>query len=132
PSPSSSTASTPQLLFQPDAFSHISQHSPSLSQLQALADSQAMAPVVSVSQDFLQTHRMGLLAGAPAVTPASTFPTYPSLSAGLQPSSRALPLQGPISMQMALAAEPRHCLSMAYSSGYLGGHHTFTAGCFDR
>lgn len=132
PSPSSSTASTPQLLFQPDAFPHLSQHSPSLSQLQALADSQAMAPVVSVSQDFLQTHRMGLLSGAPTVTPSPTFPSYPSLSSGLQSSSRALQLQGPISMQMALAAEPRHCLSVAYGGGYLGSHHTFTAGCFDR
>eukprot|EP00064_Thunnus_orientalis_P009282 superscaffoldBa00001167_g9305 len=131
-SSSSSTSTTPQLLFQPDGFPHLSQHSPSLSQLQALADSQTLGPVVNMSQDFLQSHRMGLLTGAPSITPGGGFPSYPSLTSGLQPGARALPLQGPISVQMALAGEPRHCLSMAYSGGYLGAHHTFTAGCFDR
>uniref|UniRef100_A0A3P8WII3 Cyclin-J-like protein n=1 Tax=Cynoglossus semilaevis TaxID=244447 RepID=A0A3P8WII3_CYNSE len=129
---SSSSSSTPQLLFQPDGFPHISQHSPSLSQLQALADSHALGPVVNVSQDFLQSHRVGLLTGAPSITAGSGFPSYPSLTSGLQPVSRAMPLPGPISVQMALAGEPRHCLSMAYSGGYLGSHHTFAAGCFDR
>ena len=131
-SSSSSTSSTPQLLYQPDGFPHLSQYSPSLSQLQALADSQALAPVVNMSQDFLQSHRMGLLTGAPSITPGGTFPSYSSLTSGLQPAARALPLQGPLSVQMALAGEPRHCLSMAYSGGYLGAHHTFAAGCFDR
>lgn len=131
-SSSSSTSSTPQLLFQPDGFPHLTQHSPSLSQLQALADSQALGPVVNMSQDFIQSHRMGLLTGASSMTPGSGFPSYPSLTSGLQPGARALPLQGPISVQMALAGEPRHCLSMAYSGGYLGAHHTFAAGCFDR
>lgn len=131
-SSSSSSSTTPQLLFQPDAFPHLSQHSPSLSQLQALADSQALGPVVNVSQDFLQNHRMALLSGAPSLTPVAGFPSYPSLGPGLQHGARGLPLQGPISVQMALAGEPRHCLSMAYSGGYLGAHHTFTAGCFDR
>ncbi|KAI9539048.1 hypothetical protein NQZ68_009125 [Dissostichus eleginoides] len=130
-STSSSTSSTPQLLFQPDSFAHLTQHSPSLSQLQALADSQALGPMVNMSQDFLQSHRMGLLTGASSMTPGGGFPSYPSLTSGLQPGARALPLQGPISVQMALAGEPRHCLSMAYSGGYLGSHHTFTAGCFD-
>lgn len=131
-SSSSSTSSTPQLLFQPDGFPHLSQHSPSLSQLQALADSQALGPVMNMSQDFFQSHRMGLLTGAPSLTAGGGFSSYPSLTSGLQPGARALPLQGPISVQMALAGEPRHCLSMAYSGGYLGAHHTFTAGCFDR
>ncbi|KAM6999785.1 cyclin-J-like protein isoform 1-T2 [Tautogolabrus adspersus] len=131
-SSSSSTSSTPQLLFQPDAFPHLSQHSPSLSQLQALADSQALGSVVNMSQDFLQSHRMGLLTAAPSMTPAGGFPSYPSLTSTLQPGTRGLPLQGPISVQMALTGEPRHCLSMAYSGGYLGAHHTFAAGCFDR
>ncbi|XP_023992228.1 cyclin-J-like protein [Salvelinus sp. IW2-2015] len=134
------TSSTPQqLLFQPSpvGFPHLS---PSLSQLHALADSQALGPAgVNMSQDFLQSHRMGLLTGANTMTStAGAFPSYPSLTSGLQPGARVAPLalQGPISMQVALAAEPRHCLNMAYSRGYLGGvgpHHTFTsAGCFDR
>lgn len=89
-----------------------------------------------MSQDFLQSHRMGLLTGASSIPPGSSgggsFSSYPSLTSGLVPGPRALPLQGPITMQMALGAEPRHCLSMAYSGGYLGAHHTFAAGCFDR
>lgn len=131
-SSSSSASSTPQLLFQPDGFPHLLQHSPSLSQLQALADSQALGSVVSMSQDFLQNHTMSLLTGAPPVTPSGVFPSYSSITSGLQPGVRSLPLQPPISVQMTLAAEPRHCLSMAYSGGYLGAHHTFAAGCFDR
>ncbi|CAL8272083.1 unnamed protein product [Boreogadus saida] len=128
-----SSSSTPQpMLYQPEGFPHLSQHSPSLSQLQMIADARALGPVVSVSQDFLQGHRMGLLAAAPSMTPGAAFPSYPGLGSGLQPGPRPLPLQGPISMQMALAAEPRHCLTMAYSGGYLGAHHGFTAGCFDR
>lgn len=129
-SSSSSTSSTPQLLFQPDTFPHFSQHSPSLSQLQALADSQALGTMMS--QDFLQSHRMGLLTAAPSMTPGGGFSSFPSLTSSLQPAARTLPLQGPMSMQMAFAGEPRHCLSMAYSGGYLRAHHTFTAGCFDR
>lgn len=75
---------------------------------------------------------MGLLTGAASMTPAAGFSSYPSLTTSLQQGARAVPLQGPISVQMALAGEPRHCLSMAYSGGYLGAHHTFAAGCFDR
>lgn len=141
-SSSSSASSTPQLLFPREAYTHLSHHSPSLSQLQALADSQALGPLVNMSQDFLQGHRMGLLTGASSIPPASGgggglgglggFSPYPSLTSGLVPGPRALPLQGPITVQMALAGEPRHCLSMAYSGGYLGAHHTFAAGCFDR
>ncbi|XP_075889032.1 cyclin-J-like protein [Nelusetta ayraudi] len=138
-SSSSSASSTPQLLFPREAYTHLSHHhSPSLSQLQALADSQALGPLVNMSQDFLQSHRMGLLTGASSIPPGAGlgggagFSPYPGLTSGLAPAPRALPLQGPITVQMALAGEPRHCLSMAYSGGYLGAHHTFAAGCFDR
>ncbi|CDQ82346.1 unnamed protein product [Oncorhynchus mykiss] len=55
------------------------------------------------------------------------FPPFPSLTSGLGSS---LPLQGPISMQVVLAAG--HCLGLSYGGGYLGSHHAFTAGCFDR
>ncbi|XP_034037126.1 cyclin-J-like protein [Thalassophryne amazonica] len=132
PASSCTTSTTQQLLFQADSFAHLSQHSPSLSQLQALAESQTLGPVVNMSPDFLQGHRVGLLTAAPAVTPGSVFPSYQSLTSGLQPGARGLALQGPISVQMALSGEPRHCLSMTYNGGYMGPHHTFTAGCFDR
>lgn len=132
--PASSTSTPQHLLFQPAAFPHLTQHSPSLSQLHVLSESQALGPaVVSMSQDFLQSHRMGLLTGAPSMASSGggAFPSYPSLASGLQPGSRALPLQGPLSVQMAL--EPRHCLSMAYSGGgYLAAHPAFAASCFDR
>ncbi|XP_067103970.1 cyclin-J-like protein [Osmerus mordax] len=133
-SPASSTATPQHLLFQPAAFPHLAQHSPSLSQLHVLSEAQALGPaVVSMSQDFLQSHRMGLLTGASsmATSGGGAFPSYPSLASGLQPGPRALPLQAPLSVQMAL--EPRHCLSMAYSGGgYLAAHPAFAASCFDR
>ncbi|XP_036403920.1 cyclin-J-like protein [Megalops cyprinoides] len=122
-----SSAASQQLLFQPGGYPHLSQHPAPLSQLHALADSQALGPVVS--QDYLPSHRVGLLSGGAAGAP---FHSYPSLASGLQPGARALPLQGPISMQVAIATEPRHCLSVAYGGGYLGSHPGFAAGCFDR
>lgn len=138
-SSSSSASSTPQLLFPREPYTHLSHHSTSLSHLQALADSQALGPLVNMSQDFLQGHRVGLLTGASSIPPGGggvvsggSFSSYPSLTSALVPGPRALPLQSPITVQMALGAEPRHCLSMACSGGYLGGHHTFAAGCFDR
>ncbi|CAB1353060.1 unnamed protein product, partial [Coregonus sp. 'balchen'] len=112
-----------QLLFQTGGYQqHLTQHSTPLSQLHMLGESQALGPVRS--RDYLQAHQTGLLTGSVS---QGVFPSYPSLASGLRSS---LPLQGPISMQVALAAEPRHCLS--YGGGYLGSHHTFTAGCFDR
>ncbi|KAG9346758.1 hypothetical protein JZ751_007075 [Albula glossodonta] len=121
------STSSQQLLFQPGGYPHLSQHSAPLSQLHTLADSQTLGPVVS--QDYLQSHRMGLLSGGAA---GAAFHPYPSLASGLQQGARALPLQGPISMQVAIAAEPRHCLSVAYGGSYLGSHHSFATGCFDR
>ncbi|KAL6468117.1 hypothetical protein MHYP_G00237940 [Metynnis hypsauchen] len=58
----------------------------------------------------------------------SLIPSFPSLASGLC----GLPLQGPLSMQVGVGTEPRHCVGLAYSNGYLGSHHTFTASCFDR
>ncbi|KPP75491.1 cyclin-J-like protein-like [Scleropages formosus] len=125
---SSSSSSSHQLLFQPSSYTHLSQHSTSLSQLHVLADSQALGPVVS--QDYLQSHRVGLLSGAAA---GGALHSYSTVASGLQSGVRALPFQTPpISMQMAIAAEPRHCLGLAYGSSYLANHHSFAASCFDR
>ncbi|KAG5263323.1 hypothetical protein AALO_G00263620 [Alosa alosa] len=129
-SSSSSSSSSQALLFQAQEFPHLSQHSPSLAQLHALAVSEPQALGAMVPQDFLHSHRMGMLPGAEM---AGALPTYQSLPAGLPTGPRALALQGPISMQVAIAAEPRHCMSMAaYAGGYLGAHPTFSAGCFNR
>ncbi|XP_035264612.1 cyclin-J-like [Anguilla anguilla] len=123
PAVSSATSAQP-LLFQAGAFPHLSQHAAPLSQLHGLGESQALGPVVA--QDYLQSHRVGLLSGGAA---GASFHPYPGLGTGLQPGGRGL--QGPLSVQVALASEPRHCLGVAYG-GYLSSHHTFAAGCFDR
>ncbi|XP_066502831.1 cyclin-J-like protein [Hoplias malabaricus] len=120
------TSSSQQLLLQAAAYpqlSQLSQHSPALSQLHMLAECQALGPVGS--RDYLQPHQTSLLS---ASLPSSSFPSFPSLASGLC----GLPLQGPLSMQVGVGTEPRHCVSLAYSNGYLGSHHTFTASCFDR
>ncbi|XP_023689761.2 cyclin-J isoform X1 [Paramormyrops kingsleyae] len=127
PPAQSRAASSQQLLFQPAGFAHLSQHPAPLSQLHMLAEAPALGPVVS--HDYLQSHRMGLLSGAAAGGPLHS---YPGLASGLQPGVRGLPLQAPLSVQMAGAGEPRHCLSVAYPAGYLGSHRGFAASCFDR
>ncbi|KAG5853424.1 hypothetical protein ANANG_G00073270 [Anguilla anguilla] len=119
----SSAISAQPLLFQAGAFPHLSQHAAPLSQLHGLGESQALGPVVA--QDYLQSHRVGLLSGGAA---GASFHPYPGLGRGC---SRGRGLQGPLSVQVALASEPRHCLGVAYG-GYLSSHHTFAAGCFDR
>nr|XP_046159760.1 cyclin-J-like protein [Oncorhynchus gorbuscha] len=114
-----------QLLFQTGGYQQqLTQHSTPLSQLHMLGESPTLGPVGS--RDYLQAHQRGLLSGSVS---QGVFPSYPSLASGLHSS---LPLQGPISMQVSLAAEPRHCLPLSYGGGYLGSHHTYTAGCFDR
>ncbi|XP_033907809.1 cyclin-J-like [Acipenser ruthenus] len=123
------STSTQPLLFTPASYTHLSQHSTPLSQLHSLAEAQVLAPVVP--RDYLQAHRATLLSGSSSASNC-TFHSYPSLPSSLQPAVRTLPIQGPISMQVTIATEPRHCLSVAYGSSYLNGHHSFAAGCFDR
>ncbi|XP_033877604.1 cyclin-J-like [Acipenser ruthenus] len=123
------STSTQPLLFTPASYTHLSQHSTPLSQLHTLAEAQVLAPVVP--RDYLQAHRATLLSGSASASNC-TFHSYPSLPSSLQPAVRTLPIQGPISMQVTIATEPRHCLSVAYGNSYLNGHHSFAAGCFDR
>ncbi|MBN3281144.1 CCNJL protein, partial [Polyodon spathula] len=119
----------PSIQQPPVSYTHLSQHSTPLSQLHTLAEAQVLAPVVP--RDYLQAHRATLLSSSASASNC-TFHSYPSLPSSLQPPVRTLPIQGPISMQVAIATEPRHCLSVAYGSSYLSGHHSFAAGCFDR
>lgn len=124
PSPDrQASASCQPLVFHPGGYAHLSQHSAPVSQLRVIADTQALGPVLS--QDYLQSHRTDLFSGTSA---GGALHPYPDLASGL----RAVALQGPLSMQVAVTAEARHCLGVAYSAGYLGSRHTFAAGCFDR
>lgn len=112
-----------QLLLQTGSYPPLSQHSPALAQLHMLAECQAMGAVST--REYLQPHQASLLSSS---MPTASFPSFPSLASGLC----GLPLQGPLSMQVGMAAEPRPCVGLAYTNSYLGSHHSFTAGCFDR
>ncbi|XP_049730201.1 cyclin-J-like protein isoform X1 [Elephas maximus indicus] len=111
-----------QALFQPPAY-------PSLSQPPA-ASAPFQAPVQNLclaSRDLLQAHHPGgLLSGS---TGSSLRAPYPAL----QPLEVCpMPLPASLSMQMAITAEPRHCLATTYGSSYFSGSHVFPTGCFDR
>uniref|UniRef100_A0A8D0G584 Cyclin-J-like protein n=1 Tax=Sphenodon punctatus TaxID=8508 RepID=A0A8D0G584_SPHPU len=116
--------STTQVLFQQSRYHPLAQHPTALSQFQS-----PVQDLCSAYRDSLQTHRSSSLASGSA---SSSLHSYSALQSGLQPAVQAVSIQGPITMQMAIAAEPRHCLSMAYGSSYFSGHHSYTAGCFDR
>ncbi|XP_037654833.1 cyclin-J-like protein isoform X2 [Choloepus didactylus] len=110
-----------QVLFQMPAY-------PTLSQPLALAQFQSPVQDLCLAyRDSLQAHRSGtLLSGS---TGSALHAPYPSL----QPLDVCpVPLPASLSMQMAIAAEPRHCLAANYGSSYFGGSHAFPAGCFDR
>ncbi|XP_036920441.1 cyclin-J-like protein isoform X1 [Sturnira hondurensis] len=120
--PGTSPAPT-QMLFQPPAYSTLSQPTPvALGQFQTPVQDLCLA-----YRDSLQAHCSGsLLSGG---TGSSVHTPYPSL----QPLDVCpVPLPASLSMQMALAAEPRHCLATTYRSSYFSGSHAFPAGCFDR
>lgn len=118
------TSSGPtQMLFQPPAY-------PALGQPTPVALAQFQTPVQDLClayRDSLQAHCSGtLLSGG---TSSSLHSSYPSL----QPLDVCpVPLPMSLSMQMAVAAEPRHCLTTAYRGSYFSGSHVFPTGCFDR
>ncbi|KAJ7997305.1 hypothetical protein DPEC_G00227590 [Dallia pectoralis] len=123
--PHSSTSQ--QLLLQTAGYQpQLSQHSVALSQLHMLGESQALGPVGS--RDYLQAHETGLLSGS---VPQGAFSSFPGLSSGLHsPLPLQGPLPGPFSMQVALTAEPLHCLP--YGTSYLGSRLAFATSCFNR
>uniref|UniRef100_A0A8C0ISP2 Cyclin-J-like protein n=1 Tax=Chelonoidis abingdonii TaxID=106734 RepID=A0A8C0ISP2_CHEAB len=115
---------TTQVLFQQSSYHPLAQHSTALSQFQC-----PVQDLCSAYRDSLQAHRPSSLLSGSAST---SLHSYSALQASLQPSVQTLPIQGPITMQVAIATEPRHCISMAYGSSYFSGHHTYTPRCFDR
>lgn len=115
---------TTQVLFQQSSYHPLAQHSATLSQFQS-----PVQDLCSAYRDSLQAHRpSSLLSGSVS----SSLHSYSALQASLQSAVQTLPLQAPITMQVAIATEPRHCISMAYGSSYFSGHHSYTARCFDR
>ncbi|XP_017515613.3 cyclin-J-like protein isoform X1 [Manis javanica] len=114
------TLPTPtQVLFQPPTYPALSQPvPPALTQFQTPVQDLCLA-----YRDALQAHHPGnLLSGVPG---SSLHTLYPSL----QPLDMC-PV--PLSMQMAIAAEPRHCLATTYGNSYFSGSHAFPTSCFDR
>ncbi|CAO2642599.1 Cyclin-J-like protein [Lemmus lemmus] len=118
--PGTSPAAT-QVLFQPPTYPTLSQPPPTLAQFQSPAQDLCLA-----YRDSLQAHRSGtLLSGDTGPSLHTPYPT-------LQPLDMCpVPVPASLSMQMAIAAEPRHCLSATYGSSYFSGSHMFPTGCFD-
>lgn len=119
--PGSSSAPT-QVLFQPPAYPTLSQPpTATLAQFQSPAQDLCLA-----YRDSLQAHRSGtLLSGDTGPSLHTAYPT-------LQPLDMCpVPVPASLSMQMAIAAEPRHCLTATYGSSYFSGSHMFPTGCFD-
>lgn len=117
------TSGSQQLLLQTSGYPQLLQHSPALSQLHMLAECQALGAVTL--RDYLQPHQASMLS---ASLPGGSFPSFPSLTSGLC----SLPLQSTLSIPVGMGTEPHHCMGLAYDNRYLGSHHTFTTGCFDR
>ncbi|XP_028908046.1 cyclin-J-like protein isoform X2 [Ornithorhynchus anatinus] len=115
-----------QVLFQQPPYPPLAQQPATLSQFQG-----PVQDLCSAYRDSLQTHRSrGLISGSTGTS--TSLHSYSALPAGIQPALRTLPLQGPITMQVTIAAEPRHCLSLSYGGSYFSGHHSYPTGCFDR
>ncbi|XP_021572846.1 cyclin-J-like protein [Carlito syrichta] len=111
-----------QVLFQPPAYPTLGQPVTTLAQFQSPVQDLCLA-----YRNSLQTHRSGsLLSGD---TSSSLHTPYPTL----QPLDMCpMPIPASLGMQMAIAAEPRHCLAATYGSSYFSGSHMFSTGCFDR
>ncbi|KAM5217751.1 cyclin-J-like protein isoform 1-T5 [Hipposideros larvatus] len=112
-----------QMLFQPPAY-------PTLSQPTPVALAQFQTPVQDLClayRDSLQVHHSGtLLSGGTGSSLHAPYPTLQSLDVC------PMPLPASLSMQMAIRAEPRHCLAATYRSSYFSASHAFPTGCFDR
>ncbi|XP_066473469.1 cyclin-J-like protein [Tiliqua scincoides] len=116
------TIQTPtQVLFQQSRYHPLTQHSAVLSQLHS-----PIQDLCSAYRDTLQAPRPSLASGS-----SDSLHSYSTLQASFQPVLQTVSIQGPITMQVAISTEPRHCLSLTYGSSYFSGHHSYTAGCFN-
>ncbi|XP_075398835.1 cyclin-J-like protein [Tenrec ecaudatus] len=112
-----------QVLFQPPtAYSTLSQP-PAL-----------LAPCQPPVQDLCLPYRDSLRAPRPGnLLSGGTSSSLHMPYSALQPLDVCpVPLPASLSMQMAITAEPRHCLASTYGGSYFSGSHMFPTGCFDR
>ncbi|XP_015271360.1 PREDICTED: LOW QUALITY PROTEIN: cyclin-J-like protein [Gekko japonicus] len=112
-----------QVLFQQSRHHPMTQHSALLSQFHS-----PIQDLCSAYRDSLQAPRPSDLALGNASDSLCSFST---LSASFQPVAQTVSIQGPVTMQVAISTEPRHCLSLTYGSSYFSKHHSYAAGCFD-
>ncbi|XP_023447112.2 cyclin-J-like protein [Dasypus novemcinctus] len=110
-----------QVLFQPPAYAPLGQPP-------------ALPPFLSPVQDLCLAYRDSLqLPRSGALLAGSTGPALHAPCPALQPLDLCpVPLPAPLSVQMAIATEPRHYLAATYGSSYFSGSHAFPTGCFDR
>ncbi|XP_025024296.1 cyclin-J-like protein [Python bivittatus] len=116
------TLQTPtQVLFQQPQYHPLAQPSAVLSQF--------CSPI----QDLCSAYRDSLQAPRPSglTSGNSVLHTYSALQENFQPVLQTVSIQGPITMQVAISTESRHCLSLIYGSSYFSRHHSYAAGCFD-
>ncbi|XP_077183340.1 cyclin-J-like protein [Paroedura picta] len=109
-----------QVLFQQSRYHPMTQHSALLSQFHS-----PIQDLCSAYRDSLQPPRLSDLASGNA---GDSLCSYSTLPASFQP---VVSIQGPVTMQVAISTEPRHCLSLTYGSSYFSRHHSCAAGCFD-
>ncbi|KAL8211701.1 UNVERIFIED_CONTAM: hypothetical protein K2H54_013984 [Gekko kuhli] len=112
-----------QVLFPQSRYHPMTQRSALLSQFHS-----PVQDLCSAYRDSLQAPRPSDLASGSA---SGSLRSYSSLPARFQPVVQTVSVQGPVAMQVAISAEPRHCLSLTYGSSYFSKHHSYAAGCFD-
>ncbi|XP_078241966.1 cyclin-J-like protein [Pogona vitticeps] len=112
-----------QVLFQQSPYHPLAEHSSVFSQF--------YSPI----QDLCSAYRESLLAPRPSsgLDPenSNSLSSYSTLQADFQPVLQTVSIQGPVTMQVALSTEPRHCLALILGSSYFSGHHSCTTDCFD-
>uniref|UniRef100_A0A8D0BC51 Cyclin-J-like protein n=1 Tax=Salvator merianae TaxID=96440 RepID=A0A8D0BC51_SALMN len=111
-----------QVLFQHSQYHPLAQHSTVLSQFHS-----PIQDLCSAYRDSLQAAQPGGLASANS----NSLHSYSTLQASFQPVLQTMSIQRPVTMQVAISTEPRHCLTLTYGSSYFSRHHPYTAGCFD-
>ncbi|KAJ7316236.1 hypothetical protein JRQ81_002398 [Phrynocephalus forsythii] len=106
-----------QVLFQQSSSYHpLAEHS--------YVASQFCAPI----QDLCSAYRESLLAPRPAT---STTPGDSDAQADLPPVLQPVSIQGPVTMEVALPAEPTRCLALVLGNSYFSENPSCTPDCFD-